>query len=91
VRTVIQAMDSAFKTGVANDFSVISTWATDGRWYYLRRLLAAAGRVPRPPKRGEGAGGAALPEHDPTAHAYDPQAPATDLASKRGLGDTRDL
>jgi predicted phage terminase large subunit-like protein len=34
MRTV-QAVDSAFKTGVANDYSVIATWATDGRFYYL--------------------------------------------------------
>jgi predicted phage terminase large subunit-like protein len=34
LRTV-QAVDSAFKTGVANDYSVIATWATDDRFYYL--------------------------------------------------------
>lgn len=32
---LIQTVDSAFKTGVANDFSVIATWATDGVFYYL--------------------------------------------------------
>ena len=32
---VVQAVDSAFKTGVGNDFSVIATWATDRRFYYL--------------------------------------------------------
>jgi predicted phage terminase large subunit-like protein len=32
---VVQAVDSAFKTGVANDWSAIATWATDGAWYYL--------------------------------------------------------
>lgn len=32
---VIQTVDSAFKTGVANDYSVIATWATDGRFFYL--------------------------------------------------------
>jgi len=32
---VIQTVDSAFKTGIANDFSVIATWATDRRFFYL--------------------------------------------------------
>ncbi|MDE1904974.1 MAG: phage terminase large subunit [Rhodospirillales bacterium] len=32
---VIQAVDSAFKEGVANDYSVIATWGTDGIGYYL--------------------------------------------------------
>ncbi len=32
---VIQAIDSAFKDGVGNDWSVIATWGTDGRNYYL--------------------------------------------------------
>jgi predicted phage terminase large subunit-like protein len=32
---VVQAIDSAFKTGTANDWSVIATWATDKRFYYL--------------------------------------------------------
>jgi predicted phage terminase large subunit-like protein len=32
---VIQTVDSAFKTGVAHDFSVIATWGTDGRNFYL--------------------------------------------------------
>jgi predicted phage terminase large subunit-like protein len=32
---VVQAVDSAFKTGVGNDWSVISTWATDRRFFYL--------------------------------------------------------
>jgi predicted phage terminase large subunit-like protein len=31
----IQAVDSAFKTGVANDYSVISTWTADDRFLYL--------------------------------------------------------
>lgn len=31
----LQAVDSAFKTGVGNDWSVIATWATDGAWFYL--------------------------------------------------------
>ena len=33
--TTIQTVDSAFKTGVANDYSVIATWTTDGRFFYL--------------------------------------------------------
>lgn len=33
--TTIQAVDSAFKTGVSHDYSVVATWATDGRFYYL--------------------------------------------------------
>lgn len=33
--TVIQTVDSAFKTGVSNDYSVIATWGTDGKNYYL--------------------------------------------------------
>lgn len=33
--TVVQAVDSAFKTGVMNDYSVIATWGTDGVDYYL--------------------------------------------------------
>ncbi len=32
---VIQTVDSAFKTGVRNDYSVIATWATDHRYFYL--------------------------------------------------------
>lgn len=35
---IIQSIDSAFKEGVANDYSVIATWATDGRDYYLLRV-----------------------------------------------------
>ncbi len=35
ITRVIQTVDSAFKTGVANDYSVIATWATDGRFFYL--------------------------------------------------------
>src|SRR5205823_1759371 len=31
----VQYVDSAFKTGVGNDYSVIATWATDGAWFYL--------------------------------------------------------
>jgi len=31
----IQTVDSAWKTGVGNDYSVIATWGTDGRDYYL--------------------------------------------------------
>jgi predicted phage terminase large subunit-like protein len=32
---IVQAVDSAFKDGVGNDFSVIATWASDGRSYFL--------------------------------------------------------
>jgi hypothetical protein len=32
---VVQAIDGAWKTGVSNDFSVIATWATDLRSFYL--------------------------------------------------------
>ena len=32
------SVDSAFKTGVANDYSVIATWGTDGRDFYLLDL-----------------------------------------------------
>jgi predicted phage terminase large subunit-like protein len=35
LKRVIQTCDSAFKTGVANDFSVIATWGTEGRFFYL--------------------------------------------------------
>ena len=63
--TTIQAVDSAFKTGVSNDYSVMSTWATDGAVLLPRRRLAQAGRVPRPRRRDQGAGRAAHAEHDP--------------------------
>lgn len=33
--TIIQTIDSAFQTGVSNDYSVIATWGTDGKNYYL--------------------------------------------------------
>jgi len=32
---VVQFCDSAWKTGVQNDWSVIATWATNGRDYYI--------------------------------------------------------
>lgn len=35
LKKTIQAVDSAFKTGVANDYSVIATWGTDGVDFYL--------------------------------------------------------
>ena len=34
-RQVVQTVDSSFKTGVNNDWSVIATWGTDGVDYYL--------------------------------------------------------
>lgn len=43
---VIQTVDSAFKAGVANDYSVIATWATDHRFFYLVDLWR--GRVEFP-------------------------------------------
>jgi len=36
---IIQSVDAAFKTGVANDFSCIATWGTDGIDYYLLDLF----------------------------------------------------
>lgn len=33
--TIVQAVDSSFKTGTANDYSVIATWASDRTYYYL--------------------------------------------------------
>ncbi len=44
--STIQAVDSAFKDGVASDYSVIATWGTDGRDYYLLDIWRA--RVPFP-------------------------------------------
>ena len=41
--TVVAAVDSAFKTGVHNDWSAVSVWATDSRWYFL--LNVWRGRV----------------------------------------------
>lgn len=35
MQTIIQTVDSAFKTGVANDYSSIATWGTDGVNYYV--------------------------------------------------------
>lgn len=32
---IVQAIDSAFKDGVGNDWSVVATWGCDGRSYYL--------------------------------------------------------
>ncbi len=34
-RAVVQAIDSAWKTGVANDYSVIATWGFDGLRYHV--------------------------------------------------------
>lgn len=34
-RIVVQAVDGAWKTGVSNDYSVVATWATDFRDFYL--------------------------------------------------------
>lgn len=43
---VVQSVDAAFKTGVGNDFSVVATWGTDSRDYYLLDLWR--GRVEFP-------------------------------------------
>lgn len=37
----VQAVDSAFKTGVGSDYSVIATWGTDGRDYFVLDLWRA--------------------------------------------------
>ncbi|MEJ7791837.1 MAG: phage terminase large subunit [Gaiellaceae bacterium] len=36
---VVQSIDSAFKVGVAHDYSVVATWASDGVFYYLLDVL----------------------------------------------------
>lgn len=46
MRCIIQSIDSAFKEGVANDYSVVATWGTDGVDYYLLGLWR--GRVDFP-------------------------------------------
>lgn len=33
-----QSIDTAFKTGIGNDFSVVATWATNGRDFYLAHV-----------------------------------------------------
>jgi predicted phage terminase large subunit-like protein len=43
---IVQSIDSAFKTGVANDHSVISTWAVDATNYFLLNIWR--GRVEFP-------------------------------------------
>jgi predicted phage terminase large subunit-like protein len=43
---VVQSIDSAFKTGVANDYSVIATWGTDGINFYLLDLWRAKVEFP---------------------------------------------
>lgn len=43
---LVQWVDSAWATGVHNDYSTISTWATDGKDYYL--VDAWRGRVEYP-------------------------------------------
>ena len=45
----IQAIDTAYKTGVGNDYSVIATWATNGTNYYLVDIWR--GRVEYPDLR----------------------------------------
>jgi len=35
LRRIVQAVDSAWKTGIANDYSAIATWGTDGKDYFL--------------------------------------------------------
>jgi predicted phage terminase large subunit-like protein len=46
LRGKVMAVDSAFKTGVLNDYSVIATWGTDGVDFYL--LNVWRGRVEFP-------------------------------------------
>lgn len=43
---VIQVVDSAFKDGVANDWSVIATWATDAVDFYLLDIWRARVEFP---------------------------------------------
>jgi predicted phage terminase large subunit-like protein len=43
---VVQSVDAAFKTGVGNDFSVISTWGTDSVDYYLLDVWRARVEFP---------------------------------------------
>ena len=47
LRSVIQAVDSAWKTGVANDYSAIATWGTDGIDYYLIDVWRGRAEFPR--------------------------------------------
>jgi predicted phage terminase large subunit-like protein len=44
---IVQAVDSAFKDGVGNDFSVIATWGTDGRFFYLIDVRRARLQYPQ--------------------------------------------
>ena len=61
--TIVQAVDAAYKTGVANDYSVIATWGTDGVDFYL--LDEWRGRVEFPDLRS--AILAQFEEHRPSA------------------------
>ena len=42
----IQSIDTAFKAGVGNDYSVIATWATNGTNYYLVDIWRARVEYP---------------------------------------------
>lgn len=44
--STIQTVDTAFKTGVASDYSVIATWGTDGINYYLLDVWRARVEYP---------------------------------------------
>jgi predicted phage terminase large subunit-like protein len=44
---IVQAVDSAFKTGVAHDYSVIATWGTDRRFFYLLDVRRAKMAYPQ--------------------------------------------
>ncbi|MEJ7790781.1 MAG: phage terminase large subunit [Gaiellaceae bacterium] len=43
---IVQAVDSAFKTGVSNDYSVVATWASDGVYFYLLDVWRARVEFP---------------------------------------------
>lgn len=43
---VVQTVDTAFKTGVASDYSVIATWGTDGVNFYLLDVWRARVEYP---------------------------------------------
>ena len=45
-KSVVLAVDSAFKAGVANDYSALATWATDGVDYYLLNVIRARVEFP---------------------------------------------
>jgi predicted phage terminase large subunit-like protein len=52
---VVQAVDSAFKTGVGNDWSVIATWMADSAWLYLADVWRGRVEYPQLLRAVEGA------------------------------------